>query len=83
MTELIPRSNRNDDYANTTNVKLSMRNNAEQSGRLEQLSASRLQPFYLNGQAMTYLPQVVPIVMPFPYSVNQAYETNNRSDGEN
>ena len=85
MTDLIPRSNNNDNYANTTNVKLHLKNNEQQhqSNRFQQLSASRLvQPYYLNnnGQTMSYYPQIIPIIMPFPYQNNNE---NNRSDGEN
>lgn len=80
MTELIPRTD--DDYANTTNVKLHLRNNENQSNRLQQLSANRLQSIYMNGQSMPYYhpTQVIPIVMPFPY---QTFDTNRTNDGEN
>lgn len=87
MTELIPKSNNYDNYANTTNVKLHLKNNDHsQSNRFQQLSASRLmQPFYANGQAMmqSYFPQVIPILMPIPYTMNQTSTENNRNDGEN
>ena len=91
ITELIPKSSYQNDenYANTTNVKLRLKNgNHEQpaaGSRFQQLSASRLNPFYLNGQSLmqSYFPQVIPVIMPFPYTMQTNNENGNRTEGEN